>query len=673
MNSGRLKFILIIILIFLFSFSLASAKEGFPKLANYYLAWDVNDETAKDLAKWDLLILSPQAIERNPDLLQKIKSYNPNIKILSYLLAQEINQQAMSINPNGIWGQIYNITDAKNWWLRDINQNKLNWWPGTNLINVAYQNPLKPNDQWNYWLPEIASSNVIKSNPLWDGLFFDNCWPKISWLSSSFDLNNDGVVDSPAMADQYWSEGIKTLLHNARQQIGSNKIIICNGGTMYSDFYDGRMFESFPLINEGGWSKNLNDYQTTGLYSILNLNTNNTGNQGDLKKMRFGLASSLMGDGYFSFDYGDQKHGQLWWYDEYDSYLGKPLAQPYNLFDQASIHFNQGVWYRDFENGVAIVNSSANTEKLDFSREFEKIRTKEEKKLSLVNIVDSVTLQPNDGALLLKPIKRLVKATFNNGSFVRIFDDQGQTIRNGFFAYERQFLGGQSLFIDDVFKTSQQEIISADTKRLSLYTIDNQNSNSNLLYSFYPYGEKFNNGFNFAIGDLDNNGQDEIITSPQKGVPAHVKIFNLDGRLLSPGFFAYPKDFRGGADVVLADVNGDGQLEIITGAGPGGGPHVKIFNSQGKLLTPGFLAFEKSYNNGINLAAGDVNGDGRAEIIVSRKKGDSLVKVFDYQGKLLNQWATFAKVSKGVDVAVSDVDGNGIYEIMALSAEINLR
>ncbi|KKW16190.1 MAG: transporter, partial [Parcubacteria group bacterium GW2011_GWC2_49_9] len=58
--------------------------------------------------------------------------------------------------------------------------------------------------------------------------------------------------------------------------------------------------------------------------------------------------------------------------------------------------------------------------------------------------------------------------------------------------------------------------------------------------------------------------------------------------------------FRGGVNVAAGDVNGDGTDEIITGAGPGGAPHVRVLNKDGALITQ-FYAFDVSERTGITV------------------------------------------------------------------------
>jgi len=335
-------------MVFLPLVSVMSAEKN-PKLANYYLHWDVSDEQALGLAKWDLLILSPQAVERNADLLQVIKEKNPDIKILAYFLSQEINKQALSKNPSGAWGDIYRKAEADNLWLKDVGGNKLSYWPDAYLINPA-------NQIWNSWLPIYINDNFLKKQS-WDGIFYDNCWDNVSWAGFSLDMNNDGQKDSAQVADSFWSNGIKSMLQKTQSVIGLDKIVVCNTGTSYREFYDGRMFETFPEVNGEGWARNLSDSLTTGDYSIINVNTEDGGAYEDFQLMRYGLTSALLGNGYYSFDFGPTDHGQLWWYKEYDNSLGQALSAPVNSEGFASQSFTPGSWRRDFANGLVLVNS----------------------------------------------------------------------------------------------------------------------------------------------------------------------------------------------------------------------------------------------------------------------------------------------------------------------------
>ena len=50
----------------------------------------------------------------------------------------------------------------------------------------------------------------------------------------------------------------------------------------------------------------------------------------------------------------------------------------------------------------------------------------------------------------------------------------------------------------------------------------------------------------------------------------------------------------------LGDLDGDKVSEVIIGAGPGGGPYVKIYNSKG-VLRNGFFAFHEDFDGGITV------------------------------------------------------------------------
>src|SRR5205814_1435174 len=117
----------------------------------------------------------------------------------------------------------------------------------------------------------------------------------------------------------------------------------------------------------------------------------------------------------------------------------------------------------------------------------------------------------------------------------------------------------------------------------------------------------------------------DIVTAAGPGGGPHVKVF--DGAtgftIASPvsDFFAYDAPFRGGVYVAAGDVNGDGFPDVITGAGTGGGPHVKVFDGLTGAVIYSFFAYDAAFRGGVTVAAGDVDGDGHADIITGAGPG----------------------------------------------------
>jgi hypothetical protein len=203
-------------------------------------------------------------------------------------------------------------------------------------------------------------------------------------------------------------------------------------------------------------------------------------------------------------------------------------------------------------------------------------------------------------------------ADAGGGPHVKVFDGNSGAEIASFMAFETTFTGGVRVAAGDLAGTigSNLEIVAARGPGAvpEVRTFDGLTGTqvAGPLGSFLAYDAGFNGGVYVAVGELNGNFRSEIITGAGAGAAPHVKVFDGDGgdELLS--FLAYDAGFTGGVRVAAGDVTGDGRDELITGAGPGAGPHVRTFNGMtGLEIAPplgSFFAFEISFTGGVFVA-----------------------------------------------------------------------
>jgi VCBS repeat protein/prealbumin domain-containing protein len=128
--------------------------------------------------------------------------------------------------------------------------------------------------------------------------------------------------------------------------------------------------------------------------------------------------------------------------------------------------------------------------------------------------------------------------------------------------------------------------------------------------------------------DFHNRAR-EIIVTPDKCncAPPFVHVVNAATGELVSRFLAYEPTYRGGVRVATGDLNGDGIDEIVTAPGRNHSPLVKVFNQSGNLLYS-FLAYSSKFLGGVDVAVGDVNGDGKNDVVTAMTYNGNQVKVF---------------------------------------------
>jgi hypothetical protein len=187
---------------------------------------------------------------------------------------------------------------------------------------------------------------------------------------------------------------------------------------------------------------------------------------------------------------------------------------------------------------------------------------------------------------------------------------------------------------------------------------------------FSAYSPNYTKPVNVAVGDINGDGFGDIIVAPgASGTSPLVRAFSGNGYGLLFSKLAYSASFSGGVSVAAADVNGDRKADIICVPFTGTSAHVVVFNGANGNLMQSFIATGTGSTNGFSVAAADLNGDKRADIILGALAGSSKVSVIDGRtSRTTSTFTAFGSSTTGARVGViGDITGDGIAEILTAS------
>jgi hypothetical protein len=253
----------------------------------------------------------------------------------------------------------------------------ISYWPNSWLLNLSTICPpavVSSTIGPETWADYNARASVgLLANPLWDGLLIDRSDSNESWLIGNStartidpDQSNTLITDY-ATFDAAWNAGLRRYEQIVRQAVGPSRIIFVNWGMPNYDLLNGNNFEGFPgddtaafvrawptvvlgPAKKGSYFEWMAQAQQPNLTMIETYEDNSepapTSNEEydnpcnhpgfvpNYRKMRFGLATALLNDGFFSYEINTSAHGELCllWFDEYDNagqgrgYLGQPLG-----------------------------------------------------------------------------------------------------------------------------------------------------------------------------------------------------------------------------------------------------------------------------------------------------------------------------------------------------------
>jgi hypothetical protein len=316
--------------------------------------------------------------------------------------------------------------------------------------------------------------------------------------------------------------------------------------------------------------------------------------------------------------------------------------------------------------------------------------------LSGLNFSNGISLYPvysSTGVVLISQhlatapaaLSFAVAADASGGPQVTLDNPDGK-VRSRFMAFDPSFTGGVRVATADVNGDGIPDVIVGTGPGVPTLVRLLDGVTRTELFSVHPFEPAFTGGVFVAAGDLTGDGTPDLIVTPDEGGGPRVQVY--DGKTFAKvaDFFGIDDpSFRGGARAAVGDLAGDGYGDVVVAAGFGGGPRVSIFDgkalSSGRFVHPvnDFFIFGGSdavnLRNGVFIAAGDVNGDGFADLIAGGGPGGGpRVLVVDGRSLLQNGPAQLVPLANffagnpenrgGIRVAVKEIDGDNHADLV---------
>ena len=408
-------------------------KETFPRLGGYQIGATPYDgyhdpEYHEQIARLDYAIIGSSLTSTNATAAA-IRRMNPDIVLIKYRSLMEVSVKAQGeynvTKRNKVSSERGpNSSNARDWWARDRNGNNVSNWPNNWTVNFTrYVEPDANGDRFPEWAAKLDHQLWLRHDA-WDGLFEDTVHWQPRGESAQADWSGGKERDSDKIKSEYRMG--HQVYWNTLKRLEPNKLITVNhdwyrservlGGWKLPEYdkqVHGGLLEivmrSSDLLGKPrtAWKDTMKHYIRSMTYF---LEPNLTmfivrGEPDNWRFFRYTFATCLMQDGYFEYVPADNyQYGTVEWFDEFDlagtagtDWLGRAVSPPQEG------PWKSGVWRRDFEGGIALVNPQGNgVQTITVESGFRRIAGKQETRVNNGQRASSITLQDGDGIILVR-------------------------------------------------------------------------------------------------------------------------------------------------------------------------------------------------------------------------------------------------------------------------------
>ncbi len=339
-------------------------------------------------------------------VVRALKQRNPKIVVGQYTILSETQGSNDRQNADSDRGR---KVDKEGWWLLNEKGTRVQWTEKYNAFETNITQWVKPDEnglRYPEWVARRDYHLYFRSIPEFGLWYFDNALSKPSVKTA--DWNGDGkndANDDPEIARSHrmghvaeWAQAHKLrpdmFLMGNTDDLSSAEY----SGKLHGAFLEGLIGVSWSIERWQGWETMMKKYRLalkhTSTPHLVGFNVH--GKIDDYQRMRYGLTSCLLDNGFFSYTNEQVGYSSVPWFDEYDVNLGQPVDLP------STQPWQNGVYRRNYEKGVVLVNPGLFPTIVMLESGYRRIKGSQAQDVNNGAVVSSIMLGGKDGILLVK-------------------------------------------------------------------------------------------------------------------------------------------------------------------------------------------------------------------------------------------------------------------------------